>query len=50
VQAAKERIYAARRSAAARAESARVYEQHGSRKRPGARSPAVRKRRKVEPL
>jgi deoxyribodipyrimidine photo-lyase len=49
VQAAKERIYAARRSAAARAESARVYEQHGSRKRPSSRPPAVRKRRQAEP-
>jgi deoxyribodipyrimidine photo-lyase len=48
VQAAKQRIYAARRTTAARAESARVYEQHGSRKRPGPRRQGARQRRVKE--
>ena len=34
VQAAKDRVYAARRTDAAKAEAKRVYEQHGSRRRP----------------
>jgi deoxyribodipyrimidine photo-lyase len=48
VRLAKQRIHAARRSAEARRESARVYQEHGSRRRPSSRGATRAVRRKEQ--